>query len=50
MGEKFSPGYEVKIDRVTRKEDKWVVEATLTKPAEENYAGASVYPYQFDGR
>ncbi|PKM80056.1 MAG: hypothetical protein CVU89_15480 [Firmicutes bacterium HGW-Firmicutes-14] len=46
MGEKFSPGYDVKVDEVAKKDGNWVVEVSFTKPAEEDYSGASVFPYE----
>lgn len=46
MGEMFSAGYEVKIERVSKKEDKWVVEMAFYLPKSEDYSGASTYPYQ----
>ncbi len=44
MGEKFSPGYKVTIDKVTKREDKWIVEASFKQPKEEDYSGKSVSP------
>lgn len=49
MGEKFAPGYQVNIDRVEEKEGKWVVEASFTKPAEEDYSGTATYPFEVIG-
>lgn len=46
QGEKFAKGYEVNVGKVTKQDDKWVVEADIIMPSEENYAGASVYPFE----
>lgn len=46
QGEKFAEGYDVDLGRVTQKDEKWVVEVTYKQPAEEDYAGQPVYPYE----
>jgi len=46
QGEKFSKGYEVKFPKITKNADKWVVEVSIKQPAEDNYAGKSVWPYE----
>jgi hypothetical protein len=45
-GEKFSKGYTVKVDRVSKQAGKWVVEVSLYRPSNEDYAGASTYAYE----
>lgn len=45
-GEKFSKGYAVKVDRVSKQAGKWVVEVSLYRPPDEDYAGASTYAYE----
>jgi len=46
MGEKFSPGYDVKINKVKKEPGIWEVEVVLTQPREEDYSGKSVYPFE----
>lgn len=46
QGEKFAEGYKVSVDKVEKKNDKWVVTANIVQPAEENYAGGSVFPHE----
>ncbi len=46
QGEMFSEGYKVSVNKVEKQDDKWVVTADIIKPAEEDYAGSSVYPFE----
>lgn len=45
QGEKFAEGYKVNVKKVEKLNDKWRVEADIISPAEENYAGGSVFPH-----
>lgn len=44
QGVKYSKGYTVSIENVANKDNKWVVETTIKRPAEEDFSGAEVYP------
>lgn len=46
QGEKFAEGYKVNVKKVEKKNEKWVVEADIIRPEEENYAGGSVFPHE----
>lgn len=45
QGEKFSEGYKVTIDKVSKGTDRWVVQTSIVKPQNEDYSGkTTVYP------
>ena len=46
MGEKFSPGYGVTINKIDQKADKWVIQVSFKQPKEEDYSGKGVYPHE----